>query len=266
MATYAVGDLQGCLDPLQRLLERVRFSDQDQLWLAGDLVNRGPQSLETLRFVMSLGKRAKVVLGNHDLHLLALHHEATNLSIDPTLAAIFAAPDRQELMTWLQSLPLLHYSRNYNTVMTHAGIPSCWNLATAQQLAEEIHQVLTGPQQHHYFANMYGNQPDIWHPDLSEPERWRCITNYFTRMRFTDPQGRLELKTKHKPHQAPTGYAPWFTYKSQVSCQQIFGHWAALKGETGLETIVNLDMGCVWGGHLKMLRLDDKQTYITACL
>ncbi|MDP6190842.1 MAG: symmetrical bis(5'-nucleosyl)-tetraphosphatase, partial [Gammaproteobacteria bacterium] len=152
MATYAVGDLQGCLDPLQRLLERVQFSDDDKLWIAGDLVNRGPQSLATLRFVMAMGKRAKVVLGNHDLHLLALHHGATQVSVDPTLAPILAAPDRHALMTWLQSLPLLHYSKQYDTVMTHAGIPHCWDLCTAQDLAKELHQVLTSSQHAQFFA------------------------------------------------------------------------------------------------------------------
>jgi bis(5'-nucleosyl)-tetraphosphatase (symmetrical) len=266
MATYAVGDLQGCLDPLQRLLERVHFSESDKLWVAGDLVNRGPQSLESLRFIMSMGKRAKVVLGNHDLHLLALHHGATNLSIDPTLAAIFSAPDREELMTWLQSLPLLHYSPTLQTVMTHAGIPPCWDLATAQELAKEIHKILTGPQDQEYFANMYGDLPDMWHPDLTGPERWRCITNYFTRMRFTDAQGRLELTAKAKPQQAPAGFAPWFNHASQIDCQQVFGHWAALEGETGKDSIINLDMGCVWGGHLKMMRLENKEVYKTACV
>ncbi|HCH24598.1 MAG TPA: diadenosine tetraphosphatase [Oceanospirillaceae bacterium] len=266
MATYAVGDLQGCLDPLQRLLERVKFGEDDKLWVAGDLVNRGPQSLESLRFIMRMGKRAKVVLGNHDLHLLALHHHATDLAIDPTLAAIFSAPDRAELMTWLQSLPLLHSSTRLQTVMTHAGIPPCWDLATAQALAMEIHHILIGPQAPAYFANMYGNLPSLWQVGLTGPERWRCITNYFTRMRFTDAQGRLELTAKAKPQTAPAGFAPWFNHPSQVEYQQVFGHWAALEGETGVASIVNLDMGCVWGGHLKMVRLDDKAVFKTACV
>jgi len=266
MATYAVGDLQGCLDPLQRLLERVQFSDDDKLWIAGDLVNRGPQSLATLRFVMAMGKRAKVVLGNHDLHLLALHHGATQVSVDPTLAPILAAPDRHALMTWLQSLPLLHYSKQYDTVMTHAGIPHCWDLCTAQDLAKELHQVLTSSQHAQFFAGMYGNLPDLWYADLCGMERWRCITNYFTRMRFTDAHGRLELTTKSKPTNAPKGFAPWFTYPSQIKCQQLFGHWAALEGETGSQTIINFVMGYVWGGHLKMLRLDAGAVFTIAGL
>lgn len=265
MATYAVGDLQGCIEPLQRLLEQVQFSDRDHLWFAGDLVNRGPDSLATLRLVMQMGEQAKVVLGNHDLHLLALHHGATNLSVDPSLAPILAAPDRQALMQWLQAQPLLHFSQTFNTVMTHAGIPLNWDLTTAQSLANELHQVLTGSEQTLYFANMYGNLPAQWQPDLSGPARWRCITNYFTRMRFTNAQGKLELTTKSKPNNAPEGYAPWFTYPSQIKCRQVFGHWAALEGETNQENIVNLDMGCVWGGHLKMLRLDDGQVFTTAC-
>lgn len=265
MATYAVGDLQGCLDPLYRLLDEVKFSSQDKLWLAGDLVNRGPQSLESLRFVMSLGKQAKVVLGNHDLHLLALHHELTNLKIDATLQPILSAPDRHELMTWLQTLPLLHYSKKYDTVMTHAGIPPCWDLSTAQQLAEEIHQILIGDQAENYFSHMYGNLPDLWHEDLQGPERWRCITNYFTRMRFTTATGQLEFNAKSKPTDAPEGYQPWFTHPTQVVSRQVFGHWAALEGETHQHNIINLDMGCVWGGSLKMICLDDNRIYTTAC-
>ncbi len=265
MATYAVGDLQGCLDPLYRLLEEVKFGAGDKLWLAGDLVNRGPQSLESLRFVMSLGKQAKVVLGNHDLHLLALHHRLTDIKVDPSLEAVLAAPDRHELMTWLQTLPLLHYSSKYDTVMTHAGIPPCWNLATAKALAQEIHQVLISDQAAAYFRHMYGNQPDRWQEQLTGPERWRCITNYFTRMRFTTLAGQLEFNAKAKPTEAPAGFAPWFHYPSQITSRQLFGHWAALEGETNHNTIVNLDMGCVWGGSLKMLCLDDNRVYTMAC-
>ena len=265
MATYAVGDLQGCLDPLYRLLEEVKFSSQDELWLAGDLVNRGPQSLESLRFVMALGNQAKVVLGNHDLHLLALHHGLTDLKVDNTLVPIMTAPDRHELMTWLQAQPLLHYSQQYDTVMTHAGIPSCWNLTTAKGLANEVHQVLIGDHADEYFRHMYGNLPDLWQHSLQGTERWRCITNYFTRMRFTTPAGQLDFKAKSKPTEAPQGFAPWFQHPTQITSRQLFGHWAALEGETDNEQIVNLDMGCVWGGSLKMLCLDDNRVYTTAC-
>ena len=278
MATYAVGDLQGCLTPLQQLLERVSFSQQDELWLAGDLVNRGPQSLQTLRFIKSLGTQAKVILGNHDLHLLALYnrwqshsepnhkqaHTNHQLPINSTLAPIFAAEDLAELMVWLQTQPLLHYDAQRQAVMTHAGIPPCWDLPQAQSYAEEIHKVLTSTQANHYFANMYGDQPKQWHEQLTGTERWRCITNFFTRMRYLDTDDDLELDTKCALHQAPKHLTPWFLYPSKINVHQYFGHWAALEGHTGVDKIVSLDMGCVWQGSLKMVRLEDQQVFIYA--
>ncbi len=269
MASYAVGDIQGCLSALKRLLDKVGFSTADTLWIAGDLVNRGPDSLETLRFVKALGPRAKVVLGNHDLHLLALHAQSAQLKPDDSLQPIFLAHDRELLLTWLQQQPLLHYDAQFDTVMTHAGIPPCWNLQQAQQLAQELQQVLQSHAATAFFANMYGNQPNLWHDELKGMERWRCITNYFTRMRFVTPKSRLDLthkgkvdvRAKHQQH----GLMPWFNVPSAVTASQVFGHWAALEGDTGKAQIINLDMGCVWGGRLKLMRLEDGQSFSVGC-
>ena len=193
MASYAVGDIQGCLGALESLLKQVGFSADDCLWVAGDLVNRGPHSLETLRFIKALGDQAKVVLGNHDLHLLALHAKDAQLKPNDTLQPIFEAHDREALLTWLQQQPLLHYDAQLDTVMTHAGIPPCWDLRQAQKLSQELHTLLQSETAPLFFANMYGNQPDLWHDNLEGIDRWRCITNSFTRMRFITSASQLDF-------------------------------------------------------------------------
>jgi bis(5'-nucleosyl)-tetraphosphatase (symmetrical) len=269
MASYAVGDIQGCLAALRALLDKVDFTAKDTLWVAGDLVNRGPNSLETLRFIKSLGDRAKVVLGNHDLHLLALHAKDAQLKADDTLQPIFAAHDREALLTWLQQQPLLHYDAQFDTVMTHAGVPPCWNLEQAQQHAQELHALLQSDMAPSFFAAMYGNQPDLWHDELKGMDRWRCITNHFTRMRFVSPTGQLDFMSNSKldinTNSQQTPLMPWFELPSAITARQVFGHWAALKGETGKDRVINLDMGCVWGGHLKLMRLEDGQCFNVSC-
>jgi bis(5'-nucleosyl)-tetraphosphatase (symmetrical) len=269
MASYAVGDIQGCLAALKALLDTVSFTAEDTLWVAGDLVNRGPDSLETLRFIKSLGNQAKVILGNHDLHLLALHEKDAQLKPTDTLSAIFKAHDRVPLLAWLQQQPLLHYDAQFDTVMTHAGIPPCWNLQQAQQHAQELHELLQSDAAPSFFANMYGNQPDLWHDQLKGMDRWRCITNYFTRMRFVTPKGQLDLthsgKADFNAKDEHDSLTPWFNLPSAVTSRQVFGHWAALEGETGNDHIINLDMGCVWGGHLKLMRLEDGQCFSVSC-
>ena len=269
MASYAVGDIQGCLTALRALLDKVDFTTKDTLWVAGDLVNRGPNSLETLRFIKSLGDRAKVVLGNHDLHLLALHAKDAQLKADDTLHPIFAAHDREALLTWLQQQPLLHYDAQFDTVMTHAGVPPCWNLEQAQQHAQELHALLQSDMAPSFFAAMYGNQPDLWHDELKGMDRWRCITNHFTRMRFVSPTGQLDFMSNSKldinTNSQQTPLTPWFELPSAITARQVFGHWAALKGETGKDRVINLDMGCVWGGHLKLMRLEDGQCFSVSC-
>ena len=268
MATYAIGDLQGCLTPLVQLLEQINYHpEQDKLWFAGDLINRGEESLETLRFIKSLGSNATVVLGNHDLHLLAVSHGYGKLKRGDTLAEILTAGDRDDLMDWLRNQPLFHYDEQLNTVMTHAGIPPCWDLKQTQALAQEVEDKLKSDSVDEFFAAMYGNKPDQWSDKLTGLDRLRTITNYLTRMRFCDENSKLDLESKEGINTATKGYAPWFNYLTKVpeDCHIVFGHWAALEGKTQKERIHALDTGCVWGGSLTALRLEDRQRFSTPC-
>ncbi|MGO2236482.1 diadenosine tetraphosphatase [Marinomonas sp. UCMA 3892] len=268
MATYVIGDLQGCLTPLVQLLEQINYHpEQDKLWFTGDLINRGEESLETLRFIKSLGNNATVVLGNHDLHLLAVSHGYGKLKRGDTLAEILTAGDRDDLMDWLRHQPLFHYDEQLNTVMTHAGIPPCWDLQKAQTLAKEVEDKLKSDSVDEFFATMYGNKPNTWSDDLTGLDRLRAITNYLTRMRFCDENSKLDLESKEGINTATKGYAPWFNYPTKVpeDCHIVFGHWAALEGKTQKERIHALDTGCVWGGSLTALRLEDQQRFSTPC-
>ena len=269
MATYAVGDVQGCLRPLLSLLERIKFNPaRDKLWFAGDLVNRGPDSLFTLRFVKSLGDAAIVVLGNHDLHLLAFANGHKTLSPRDTLAPILRAPDCDELVSWLQTRPLLHYDEEFDTALVHAGIPPIWNIKTALKRAEEVHAVLRNEERAlKFFKKMYGNSPDTWNGQLAGSERLRLITNYFTRMRFCSSEGKLELTSTAGPNSPPNGYSPWFSFKKH-KCRKnrvIFGHWASLMGKTGRNNFIGLDTGCVWGGKLSLYCLNDHTYFRQDC-
>ena len=268
MATYVIGDLQGCLPQLIQLLEQVNYHpEQDKLWFAGDLVNRGPASLETLRFIKSLGSNAKVVLGNHDLHLLAVAHGHGDLKRKDTLAEVLTASDRDDLIHWLRQQPLCHYDSQLNTVMTHAGIPPCWSLSTTLALAKEVEDTLKSDDVNNFLSTMYGNTPDTWQDDLTGTDRLRTITNYLTRMRFCNPESKLDLKSKEGVGTASKGYAPWFNYPTQLpeNHHVVFGHWAAIEGITQQKQIHALDTGCVWGGSLTALRLEDMQRFSTPC-
>ncbi len=268
MATYAIGDIQGCLPQLVQLLEQINYqAEEDHLWFAGDLINRGPASLETLRFIKSLGDSAKVVLGNHDLHLLAVAHGHGDLKRKDTLAEILMASDRDELMNWLRNQPLCHYDPQLNTIMTHAGIPPCWDLDKTLSLASEVEEKLKSDTVDDFFAAMYGNTPRKWSDDLTGMDRLRAITNYLTRMRFCDENSKLDLKSKEGINTAVKGYAPWFNYPTQLpeNCHIVFGHWAAIEGITHQDNIHALDTGCVWGGSLTALRLEDRQRFSTSC-
>lgn len=260
MATYAIGDVQGCYQELMALLDKIAFSGNDQLWFCGDLVNRGPQSLETLRFIRSLGSQAVCVLGNHDLHLLAVHHGAVSGKKKDTLNGILCAPDRQELMHWLQQQPLLHTDPQLNFTLVHAGIPPCWSLKTAQQLAKEVEYILTSPQARDFFSNMYGNQPVRWTRQLEGWERLRVITNYFTRMRFCMADSALEFTAKGGLETQPEGFLPWFAHPQRKTRNEriLFGHWAALSGKVEQENLFALDTGCIWGLELTALKLEDQ--------
>lgn len=259
MAVYAVGDVQGHLKPLRELLDRVDFNpSKDQLWSTGDIVNRGPQSLDTMRFLYNLGTSFRMVLGNHDLHLLAVAAGLNNVKPKDTLHEVLNAPDRRELLAWLQAQPLLIHDLGYTLV--HAGIPPQWDLNTAQRLAQEVSAVLQSDRANEYFNNMYGNKPDSWNDTLSGVERWRVITNYLTRMRFCDKKGRLELVANGPPEQAPMGYAPWFSHDERLTKNDkiIFGHWASLEGRYCGPNLFPLDTGYVWGGSMRLMCLDDE--------
>jgi len=256
MTIYAVGDLQGCLEPLLCLLKKVDFNPRkDQLWAAGDVVNRGPQSLATLRYVKALGPAFKMVLGNHDLHLLAAARGIKRLNPKDTLQEILDASDRDELLAWLQQQPLLMSELDY--VMVHAGIPPHWSLATAQLMASKVENVLRSDRAELFFENMYGNEPSSWSEQQSEAVQLRTITNYFTRMRFCTAGGELELIAKREPEQGPAGYAPWYTHPLRRTAGEniIFGHWAALNGAVSESNLYPLDTGCVWGGKLRLMNL-----------
>ncbi|MCR9982085.1 bis(5'-nucleosyl)-tetraphosphatase (symmetrical) ApaH [Vibrio diabolicus] len=262
MATYIVGDIQGCFDELQRLLEQVSFSaKKDQLWLAGDLVARGPKSLETLRFVKSLGTSATVVLGNHDLHLLAVAHGIKKVKDKDRTAPIFTTPDKEELLAWLAQQPLM--AEHDEFVMCHAGISPQWNLKTARKCAREVERIIQSEELPWLLKNMYSNQPDSWHDSLQGLDRYRYIINAFTRMRFCFPDGRLDMDCKLPPQQVSGNeLIPWFDVPQRVHLNKtvLFGHWAALQGHVD-EEIIGLDTGCVWGGSLTMIRWDDKKIF-----
>ena len=258
MAVYAIGDIQGCYDELQSLLELIHFNPlHDQLWFAGDLVNRGPKSLETLRFIKDLGDRAACVLGNHDLHLIATAYGHPLDNDDHTLDAILCAPDRDELIDWLRQQPLLHHDDTLGYTMIHAGLPPQWDLALAQQCAHEVETMLRGDNITDFIEHMYGNKPRRWSDDLSSWKRLRFIVNCLTRLRFCDDQGRLKLKYKGSPGSQPPEYHPWFEMPERKSrgLNIVFGHWSTL-GKRSDAGIFPLDTACLWGGELTALRID----------
>lgn len=257
MTDYAIGDIQGCYDRLKDVLAKVDFSpSRDRLWVAGDLINRGPSSLKTLRYIESLGDSAVVVLGNHDLHLLAVALGGHAPKRKDTLAEILRAPDRDKLVNWLRQQNLCVYDSERNIMMAHAGVPHIWSIQQALDSAREVEDVIRGEDAQEYFALMYGNKPEGWNEKLTGMDRWRVITNYFTRMRFIARDGRLELTTKEHAGSAPKGFAPWFDFPRPDGLRVIFGHWAAIEGETGKDQFIGLDTGCVWGGTLTMMNLD----------
>ena len=269
MATYAVGDLQGCLEPLKCLLERVNFNPAvDRLWLVGDLVNRGPQSLETLRFLYGMRDSLVCVLGNHDLHLLAAWNNIERLKKSDTLREILEAPDAPDLMDWLRRQKLLHFDETRGTVLVHAGIPPQWTLGKALELAAEVEEVLRDDSRlKPYLDGMYGNEPAKWSKDLTGVARLRVITNYFTRMRFCTAEGKLDLKGKEGADTALPGYKPWFAHKDRRSrhVKIIFGHWAALEGRCNAPGVFALDTGCVWGGAMTLMNVDSGELHRCDC-
>ncbi len=269
MATLVVGDIQGCFDELLAIIAQAEFEPStDALWIVGDIVNRGPRSLDALRWLYELRESVVAVLGNHDLHLLAIAYGGHRPGRRDTFDEILDAPDAQELLQWLRSLPLMHYEPAGRWLMVHAGIPHIWSLKQAASLAQEVQNAIQGPDFVTYFECMYGDDPDIWSEDLRGMDRLRIITNYFTRMRLIDHEGRLNLSHKEGPEGAPEGFVPWYTRRHPdiEDVNVLFGHWAWINGETGMPRTFALDTGCVWGRALTAYRMDDGVYFRCPCL
>ena len=288
MATYAIGDIQGCFDEFETLLQSIDFTPvKDTLWLLGDLVNRGPNSLATLRRIQQLGDAAKVVLGNHDLHFLAVFYGGHDTRRSDTLDELLSAPDIEELAGWLRSQPLIHCDRELGWLMVHAGVPPLWTLPELIERAAEAREFYTGHNGAEFFAGMYGNSPVRWNKKLAGLERIRCIVNYLTRMRLVAVDGTLDFANKGAPSDLPPGFLPWFFQERLVPLEisVAFGHWAALEGklssgavksvpkqqENGqqdnlgfLPTVAALDTGCVWGRELTALCLETGKRFAVA--
>lgn len=265
MATYAVGDLQGCFEPLQKLLRQFRFDPaRDVLWFVGDLVNRGKDSLACLRFVQNLGDRAVTVLGNHDLHLLCVAEGVADGYRGDTLEEILHAPDRAELLHWLRHRPLMHYQHGYTLV--HAGLLPQWNLAQAQRLAREAEQALRSENYTAFFRAMYGNKPDRWDENLAGHDRLRIIINAMTRLRFCRADGQMDFAHKGGLENTPAGFFPWFEVPGRASEGDtiICGHWSAL-GLRVEKNLVALDSGCLWRSALSAFRLEDRAVFSVSC-
>lgn len=254
MATYAIGDVQGCYDELCLLLAKIAFEPaRDRLWFVGDLVNRGPKSLEVLRFVRSLGERAIVILGNHDLHLIAFAEGFWKKRSDDTLDAVIAAPDRVQLIEWLRTRPLMHLERGY--AMVHAGLLPGWSIDRGRALAREVERALAAPTFRDFLAHMYGSQPERWDDALAGWDRLRVIVNVMTRMRFCTRSGKIAVRGEGV--RPPKGFRPWYELRPQrEEARLICGHWSTL-GLKVTERALMLDTGCVWGGALTAARLED---------
>lgn len=258
MAVYAIGDVQGCYDALRALLDELRFDPgTDHLWFTGDLVNRGPQSVEVLRFVVGLGDRAIAVLGNHDLHLLAAAAGVERQHSRDALRDVLDAPDRDMLLDWLVRRPLLHHDDVLGYTLVHAGLVPQWDLLQARRLAAEVEAVLCGPERAQLYVHMYGDMPDRWDDSLDGYLRLRFIVNVCTRLRYCDAAGRIDLRYKGSPGTQPAQLMPWFQVPGRMSCGSriIFGHWSAL-GLWNNDNVIGLDTGCVWGRRLTAARLD----------
>lgn len=257
MPTYAIGDVQGCFDELEQLLDKIAFSPKDKLWFVGDLVNRGPKSLEVLRFVKGLGKRAVTVLGNHDLHLVAQYEGAERARKDDTLDAVLEAKDARELVDWVRTQPMMHVEGGWT--MVHAGVLPVWSIEKACSLAREVEKALRASDYQTFFKHMYGSKPDRWDDALEGWDRLRVIVNAMTRMRFCTAEGRMELHAKGA--RAPTGYRAWYVFRKE---KIVAGHWSQL-GLKIAGPVALIDSGCIWGGSLTALRLEDGEIFQVPC-
>lgn len=265
MPTYAIGDLQGCHASLLALLDRIDASCPDStLWFTGDLVNRGPQSLATLRLVRSLGARAQTVLGNHDLHLLAMAHGIRRPHHSDTVADILAAPDCDELLDWLRHQPLAHCADDH--LLVHAGVLPQWSAQQTLELAHEVEAALRGPHWVEFLREMYGNTPARWDDGLRGSARLRCVVNGLTRLRFCDADGNMEFAAKEGLESAPPGFMPWFEVPQRRTedVTVVFGHWSTL-GLMLRPNLMAVDTGCIWGRQLSAVRLQDRAVLQVEC-
>jgi len=265
MATYAIGDLQGCFEPLERLLARIAFDRaRDRLWFVGDLVNRGPDSLACLRFVKDLGDRAVTVLGNHDLHLLCVAEGVEPARKRDTLEAVLDAPDRGELLQWLRTRALMHVEGPF--AMVHAGLLPEWSVDEARRLAREVEAVLGAPDYRDFLARLYGDEPSRWSDSLRGVERLRGIVNAMTRLRVCRADGAMALSFKGEPGETSEGLTPWFDMPARRNSDHtiVCGHWSAL-GLCTRPRLLSLDSGCVWGRALTAVRLDDRALFQVDC-
>lgn len=265
MATYAIGDLQGCFTTFLRLIDLIRFDPaQDKLWLVGDIVNRGPDSLSLLRHIKQAADSMIMVLGNHDLHLLMVAAGIAKKHSGDTLQAILDAPDRDELLHWLRHQRLFHAEGPY--AMVHAGLLPSWSISQAEQLAHEVESTLRQDNYQELFAQMYGNEPHYWREEWTGYQRLRVIINAMTRMRICTPEGVMNFAFKGAPQSIPSGYLPWFNLPQRASQKHtiICGHWSAL-GLYVTDHLIALDSGCVWGGQLSAIRLEDREVFQLPC-
>jgi len=262
VSLYLIGDIQGCYGELEALLRKVKFSPaKDQIWFAGDLVARGPNSLETLEFVKSLGQSAKLVLGNHDIHLLAIAAGLKRPKKSDQLDPLLNAPNFSSLINWLAQHPLLLQIPNENAFMSHAGISPQWSIKQAKENAEFAYKKLSGKKRDKWLSVMYGEEPNDWHQVETNEQRFRFTINAFTRMRYCYSDGTLNFSCKGQPQTAPSELTPWFNLVKLKKIQWVFGHWAALMGHCERSKFYALDTGCVWGNYLTMLRWEDKQYF-----
>lgn len=269
MATYIIGDLQGCYDQLQKLLKRIDYQPEtDELWFAGDIVNRGPKSLECLRFVKGLGTKSKMVLGNHDFHLLAAYSGVEKyLAKSDTLMDLLNAPDVDELIDWLRQQPLMLQHSTLPVAMVHAGIPPQWSITQAQGLADEVHNsLMQNDWQKQIRHHLFGNKPTKWSPELTGWDRLRYAVNAFARMRFCSLEGKLEFDLKGKPQEDNSDFKPWFSWskRQNFSHEIFFGHWSTL-GPLDEYNVHSTDTGCLWGGKLTAYCLETKHRHTVKC-
>ncbi|MFG0224098.1 bis(5'-nucleosyl)-tetraphosphatase (symmetrical) ApaH [Providencia stuartii] len=264
MSTYLIGDVHGCYRELRALLEQVNFEPQkDTLWLTGDLVARGPDSLQVLRYVKSLGDSVRIVLGNHDLHLLGIYCKISRNKPKDHLDELLNAPDADELINWLRRQPLLQVDEEKKIIMAHAGITPQWDLPTARMCAREVESVLSSDAYPLFIDSMYGDMPNNWSENLMGLPRLRFSTNALTRMRYCFPHGQLDMICKESPAKAPSPLKPWFALPNKLSegYSIFFGHWASLEGKHTPENVYGLDTGCCWGGELTLFHWEAKQYY-----